>query len=272
VLEKYYLSSQVSETDLYSFNRSTLSFFDIIVIMNIFFSTGLLVLFSVFNAVLLKNQRNEIPTRDVVASALVVLSAYAVLVLEELYFHHPRTKSAIAKPTTPAYRRDVNALMLSEVVFDLVVPWILLSKNAAFWHRKLDHLLESETGGEGDGHNVLGYLLVPHLFFFQAQIVGELMFYVAGRGSLVFPYTCMANAYRFFPLGTCIRRSYAAFRNASILDPFHWLVVVLLPSIIAMLWVYSSFVFVPLEWYPLTKASPSSTGGAPQQRKGTKVA
>ena len=92
-----------------------------------------------------------------------------------------------------------------------------------------------------------GHLLAEHLFIFQAQIAGECIIALAGesRRWLIFPFTCVANTYRGVTLGTWLMRMMEEDEIQS-RD-------VILPVMATGLWIYSSFVFIPREWYPLLK-------------------
>jgi len=92
-----------------------------------------------------------------------------------------------------------------------------------------------------------GHLLAAHLFVFQTQIGIECIIQLAGerRKWIMFPFTVFANLYRGVTIATWIMRVVVE----EVLEPRD----VVLPIIALCLWLYSSFIFIPHEWYPLLK-------------------
>ncbi len=132
---------------------------------------------------------------------------------------------------TERFRNIFNMLSALEVVSTILIPWLAI----------LEGLLnKNETRRNA-------HLLAPHLFIFQAQIAGECMIMLYGerRKWLIFPFTCVANAYRGVVIGTWVFR----LLNEQVLGSRD----IVLPMIATGLWIYSSFVFIPKVWYPLVK-------------------
>ncbi len=132
---------------------------------------------------------------------------------------------------TESFRDIFNALSALEVVSTILIPWLVI----------LEGLLNKNETMKN------GHLLAPHLFIFQTQIAGECMIMLYGerRKWLLFPFTCIANAYRGVTLGTWLLRVL----NEDVLGSRE----IILPMIATGLWIYSSFVFIPKKWYPLAK-------------------
>jgi hypothetical protein len=214
--------------------------------------TNLLYLFICLTAVLAAHQCEHIPLRDAKSGvALVLLASLAATVRvlhrpeKQQQQHDARHRLPTGSAAAERYHRVALRLMNLEILFTILIPWILL-----FWDRAFpaDGLLDDVRKQPS-----LGHLLVPHLFFFQCQIIGEMILWKAGySGGLVpFYYTAAANALRAFPVGTWILRSLAVAPGVEPASPVHWLVVAVLPLAAAGLWAYSSLVFVPLVWYPV---------------------
>jgi hypothetical protein len=219
---------------------------------------GTFVIFTVLTVILLKHHMEEIPVRDLYTSALlfalcVVASAASVLFLP--------AKKSLAKQRSglsprqhhrpSEFARASNRLMQLEVVGTLVVPWLVL--RASKW---VDRHLDLPSA-------VVERLLVPHLYFFQAQIAAEAVLFATHQDWLLLPYTCVANALRGLPLGTWIVRSLVeSIQSVNPYNPFHWLIVAGLPAVGTGLWLYSSLVFIPLIWYPVaTRVTAEDDGG-----------
>ena len=119
----------------------------------------------------------------------------------------------LADRTSPGFRGQFIVLSSCEVLFTLVLPWMLLLQ---------------------DGNRSIS--LVPHLLIFQGQILAELVLFMAGRKEWVFGFTCVANAFRL--------QSILAGLHESVYPRSKALSIVAL-----LLWLYSSFVFIPFVWY-----------------------
>lgn len=212
-------------------------------------AVGALVIFAVLTAVILKHQATEIPVRDVNTSLFLitwslVVSGGAALVKRKQQRSTATTTRHddhhhLGRP--PEYTRTSNQLMKLEVLLTLVLPWMLLKSSGL-----IQHHLHLPKG-------MVEHLLVPHLYFFQAQILGESVLFATHQDDLVFFYTCMANALRGLPIGTWLLRSLVALQDIQLYNPFHWLLVAGLPIACTALWIYSSLIFIPLIWYPVTR-------------------
>lgn len=207
-------------------------------------AAGVLATFTVLTVVLLKNQIEEIPQRDVATSMLLMASSLASVVSALLFGEQRRTVDKTSHRRSDSFLRVSSQLMQWEVLFTIVVPWFLLKCSGVLRHQL--HFIP-------DRDNAIDHLLVPHLYFFHAQIVGEAILMVSHQDSLVFPYTCLANAFRAFPLATWFQRAVLASQEIQQYNPFHWLLVAGLPLVATILWLYSSFVFLPLKWYPVVQ-------------------
>jgi hypothetical protein len=216
---------------------------------------GTLVVFTVLSVILLKHHLEEIPQRDLYTSSF--LFAWCVVgsgVSELLARERLKTPSpAVHRQHSPRpsdFSQASNRLMQLEVFGTLVAPWMFL-RSSPLVERYL--LLSSD---------VVEHLLVPHLYFFLAQVAAEAIIFATHQDRLMLPYTCVANALRGLPLGTWILRSLVAtVESIDTYNPFHWLIVVGLPAVAAALWLYSSLVFIPLIWYPVTKTNEGVGGG-----------
>jgi hypothetical protein len=215
-------------------------------------SIGSFVVFVVLTVVMLKHHRNEIPRRDVYASLFLfawsaVASAISAAIKRTTsdtttkQQQKPPTKTSTETAQRPVeFTRTSNQLMQYEVLLTLLVPWIVL--RASKW---VQHNWQLPEG-------LVEHLLVPHLYFFQSQIAAEAILLATRQDALLFPYTCVANALRALPLATWILRSLVATQTMfHVYNPFHWVLVVLLPAAAAALWLYSSLIFIPLHWYPV---------------------
>ena len=206
-------------------------------------AAGVLTTFIVLFVVLLKNQVDEIPTRDV-ATSFILMASSLLAVVSGLVTQAADGKKTTPSPRQESFQRVSNKLMNLEILFTLVLPWLLL-KSSSFIQHQLQLVPETDR--------IIEYLLVPHLYFFQAQIVGESMLFVSHRNELVFPYTCVANALRAFPLATWIQRAIVVLHQIQLFNPFHWLLVAGLPMAASVLWLYSSLILIPLKWYPVIR-------------------
>lgn len=132
-------------------------------------------------------------------------------------------------PNTKRFRIIFTTLSTMEVLFTVFVPWLSI----------LEHLIHRT-----DMH---GHLLASHLLIFQTQIALECVIIMSGekRRWMLFPFTVFANSYRLLSILTWIKRTLNE-TNVESRDVF-------LPAIAFCLWIYSTFVFIPKEWYPLIK-------------------
>lgn len=167
--------------------------------------------------------RGEIPHRDYVACRVGIGVILALTAFES------KTKSN--RPRTNRFRSIFAALSTMELFFTVLVPWLIILEG-----------IFNKSQTQKNGH-----LLASHLFIFQAQIAGECMITLTGenRKWLLFPFTCVANAYRAVSIGTWVMRV----MDEDVLENRD----IILPVIAGALWLYSSFVFIPREWFPLLK-------------------
>ena len=127
------------------------------------------------------------------------------------------------------FRSILTALYTMEIMFTVILPWLIILEG--IFNRRLT--------------TKNGHLLASHLFIFQAQIACECIIELAGdkRRWLVFPFTCLANLYRGVTIATWISRVL----EQPIIEGRD----VIVPLLASALWIYSSFIFIPREWYPV---------------------
>lgn len=168
---------------------------------------------------------NEIPHRDYVSCQIGL-----ILILLLASFESTSTRKRL---DSKRFRRVFVTLSTFEVIFTIVIPWLAI--------------LEGLLNRDSEEMRRNGHLLAAHLYIFQAQIAGECIIAMAGehRRWLVFPFTCAANAYRGVTLITWIVRVL----EEEALEARD----VILPALATLLWLYSSFIFIPKLWYPLLK-------------------
>lgn len=182
--------------------------------------------------------RTEIPERDYLVCRLGLL---AIILLTALESDNKATPNPTR--TNERFRKIFTILSSLEIIFTILLPWMVL--------------LEGIFNKRETAKN--GHLLAAHLFIFQAQIAGECIIYLAGekRRWMVFPFTCVANSYRVVTIGTWLRRTMEGMNDDETNNNELGMELsgrdIALPVIAAMLWVYSSFFFIPHEWYPLLK-------------------
>lgn len=171
--------------------------------------------------------RGEIPHRDY----LMCRIGLVLLILLTSF----ESTSSLGRISSTRFRKIFTTLSSFEVIFTILLPWMII--------------LEGILNKDDTKRN--GHLLAAHLFIFQAQIAGECIISMAGdrRKWLMFPFTCVANSYRGVTIGTWIMRVVEEKEEGNELGPRD----VVLPAIAAGLWIYSSFVFIPREWYPQLK-------------------
>ena len=167
--------------------------------------------------------RGEIPHRDYLVCRIGIILVILLTAFE--------SEGKAERPKTKRFRDAFAALSAMEIFFTILVPWMII--------------LEGISNRPQTKKN--GHLLASHLFIFQTQIAGECIIALAGdhRKWLMFPFTCVANAYRAVTIGTWIMRV----MDEDQLESRD----IILPIITTALWVYSSFFFIPREWYPLLK-------------------
>jgi hypothetical protein len=222
---------------------------------------GSLVVFVVLTVIMLKHHRNEIPRRDVYSSFFLLAGSVVASAISMLLKRMRKDTKKKLQNKTPAeaveaskrraeFTRLSSQLMKYEVLFALLLPWIALraSKSIQIYCQVPMGLVE--------------HVLVPHLYFFQAQIAAEAILLATHHDELLFPYTWLANALRALPLATGILRSIVAIQTMFyVYNPFHWVLVVGLPAAATALWLYSSLIFLPLHWYPVLLQQGEVGGG-----------
>jgi hypothetical protein len=119
----------------------------------------------------------------------------------------------IGQTTSHRFQRQFAILSFCEVVFTIVLPWLLLLRH----------------GGQATS-------MVPHLLIFQGQILAELVLFLVGHKEWLFAFTCVANTCRFRSILAGVQGSDESLNKA-------------LSIIALLLWLYSSFVFIPFVWY-----------------------
>jgi hypothetical protein len=168
--------------------------------------------------------RGEIPHRDYFFCRLSLVTILFLSLFE-------MDKRPTKRPDTKRFRSLFATLSTMEVLFTILIPWLII----------LEGILSfSKVQTAKNGH-----LLASHLFIFQTQIAGECIIEMAGehRKWMIFPFTCIANLYRGVSIATWISRV----MNEAEIESRD----IILPTIAACLWLYSSFVFIPREWLPL---------------------
>jgi len=172
--------------------------------------------------------RREIPHRDYIMCRVGLI----LILLLTAHESNKRTQSIISK----RFRKIFTTLSSCEVVFTIILPWLII----------LEGILNQRVNQKN------GHLLAAHLFVFQTQIGLECIIQLAGerRKWIMFPFTVFANLYRGVTIATWIMRVVAE----EVLEPRD----IVLPVTAICLWLYSTLIFIPYEWYPLLKEEESS--------------
>ena len=175
--------------------------------------------------------RREIPHRDYIMCRVGLILILLLTALES----NKKTHSIIE---SKRFRKIFTTLSSFEVVFTIILPWLIILEGILNQHEKQKN----------------GHLLAAHLFVFQTQIGLECIIQLAGerRKWIMFPLTVFANLYRGVTIATWILMRVVA--EEEVLEPRD----IVLPLIALCLWLYSSFIFIPHEWYPLLKDEGSS--------------
>lgn len=148
---------------------------------------------------------------------LRLLGTGMLLVLAVVVGPIPVWLEQVTTRRTPAFNRAFRLLSLCEVIFTLVLPWILLLRRKSF-HQHED-------------------ILVPHMLIFQGQIFSELVLFLTRRRQWLFLFTCGANICRLGSILFWIQQA------TQPVDQILSLVAILL-------WLYGSLVFIPFVWFP----------------------
>jgi hypothetical protein len=228
-----------------------------------------LIVFSSLSVVLLRYQKDNIPSHELVVAALFACG----LGIRLLWVRIHRTwmlrggGSPCATRAKPPFELPEQAvhigqtLMLQEVIWTLLAPWLCLF---------LDHHHSNKLRMESF-HQAVGYFVTPHLFFFQLQISLESFLQLTSTFNTavaksdtndkrdfcspfqLFWYTAGANAYRGIVVGVTLVRSLNALPDLHLFqhhNVYEFCVVIFLPIAMAVLWVYSTFIYLPIYWYP----------------------
>jgi len=205
---------------------------------------SLLAVFSSLNYVLIQEHWQVIPRWDVVASAAGLFLVVAFILKGKLF---PKERPELVK--TKRFQKAFFSLTILEVLFQLILPWLLLSYNLTIEKITTDYVKPPLAIGAKE--QMFAYMLAPHLFVFQMQIILEMLIFLSGQKHLLFPYTCFANAYRVVPLITWSLRAYNVAPQLGHLGLFQKYLSIFLPLMANTLWIVSSLVFIPFEWMPL---------------------
>jgi hypothetical protein len=190
----------------------------------------------------LKNYRASIPSHDIHASVIAVLGVLtAVLFMRNTAWKKPKLNR------TKYFVKAFQGLSVLETTFTLWAPHLLL-----IWGTKNQE--ERALLGETIAYSIAD-VLTPHLFILQVQILLEMLICLSDvHEFLLFPYTVIANGYRFVPIALWIqhaRKVVLLVQSAFRLSWMDFLALYFLPIMALFLWVSSSFVFLPFIWCPL---------------------
>jgi hypothetical protein len=202
-------------------------------------TTLILSVFTGLDIALLALDHNAVPERDLLASFI------GVAVLTKLFSH----ASMIAPHNTPNpdMKRHLDkvfrTLSAIELLATIIIPWVMILHQKFFGKESILQAKEDSAI----------YILASHLFIFQTQIAGESLIAVAGSQHrwMLFPFTIVANTYRLVPLLTWLSRSGYKLGQHPSTNNIWQQQQHLLPWIGIALWIFSSFYFIPFEWWPL---------------------
>ena len=228
----------------------------------------LISLFSSGNAILLYKYPASIPKRDMIACVIglvVIIFASIAISSFSVQKHQGPTRDAgiiFTNDRNSSSTKDqkrfqfaFNVLSSAEVICTIVLPWLVILKyaiiNDSACHDATPEDSAYAANKYSHTHNSPPYyLLASHLFVFQAQIVLECILIELiecdYKTQSLFIFTCLANLYRIMPLGTWIElvmsTKHTSLRSIGLMH--------MLPVFAILLWLYSSFIFIPFEWYP----------------------
>lgn len=189
--------------------------------------------FVALEATLVTKCSDMIPKRDFVACLIAMFTLILVFMVQG--------RDMVPQPMWPKkFVRKFMFLEQCQLVFTVVAPWVVM------YFYSDGHFPRQELPVEAKD------LLASHLFVIQAQIILECIISTTGHYSVTFPYTIVANIYRAVPLVVWWTKNNLALpsRNPGGLT-VGWIVLVTLPHVAVILWLYFCMVFIPLEWYPL---------------------
>ena len=227
-----------------------------------------LIVFASLSVILLRYQKDNIPSHELVVAALFACGVGIRLLWVRIHrtwmLHGGGSPCATrAKPPfeLPEHAFHIGQkLMLQEVIWTLLAPWLCLFLD----HHSYKLCMESF-------HQAVGYFVTPHLFFYQLQISLESFLQLTstfntavaksdttGKRDFCSPiqlfwYTAAANAYRGIVVGMTLVRSLNALPDLHLFQHpslYQFCVVIILPMAMAVLWVYSTFIYLPIYWYP----------------------
>jgi hypothetical protein len=211
-------------------------------------ATLLLSVFAGLDMALLALDHTAVPKRDLVASFIGLAVVVEVLSWKR---GHSNTIAPSGTPN-PAMKRRLDkvfhTLSSIELLTTIIIPWAMILHQQFFDNG--DSSLEQKEDSAI-------YILASHLFIFQTQIFGESVIAAAGLPYrwMLFPFTIVANTYRLVPLLTWLSRS--GYNVGQQVQPpstnNNWLMQQQhpLPWIGLALWIFSSFYFIPFEWWPV---------------------
>ena len=209
--------------------------------------TNILIIFACLTAVLLSHEKANIPTVDLAVARFLALAVTLLVVWVRILARTNKNAACAAKKELPEEAQQASKkLMFHEVIWTLLVPWFLLF---------LDRVCcQTDLLRTDNFDKTVAYFVTPHLFFFQVQIILEAVLEMTKANHsypwLLFDYTVVANTYRGIPLGTSLLRSLYALPVMQLYNVQHWVVLVVQPIMTAVLWMYSTLVFVPQIWHP----------------------
>jgi len=214
-----------------------------------------LVVLACLTVVLLVHEKENVPARDLIAAQVLAL-AVAVKIVWVRIFNRKHEEASTAVELSEHAQQVGKTLMAHEVLWTLLAPWLWL-----YLDRRCNFELLRTL------NQTVAYFVIPHLFFFQVQIVLESVLQVTGVVGktssdpwLLFDYTVLANCYRGVVLGEGLLRSLYALPTLQVYNVHHWIVVVILPVATTLLWLYSTLIFLPIHWYPTLIEGLSTTG------------
>jgi hypothetical protein len=213
-------------------------------------STLVLSVFAGFDVALLALDHTAVPKRDLLASFI------GLAILTEAFSrkcgHNMITPSGTPNPDMKRRLDKVfRTLSAIELLTTIIIPWFMIL-HQQFAMILLQQFFGSDSKLQAKEDSAI-YILASHLFFFQTQIAGESLILVSGSQHrwMLFPFTIVANTYRLVPLLTWLSRSgYKVGQQQPSTNnwqqhPLPWIGIAL--------WIFSSFCFIPFEWWPVLR-------------------
>jgi hypothetical protein len=193
----------------------------------------LLAVFLGLDTTLVALDQTAVPKRDLLASCVSLVILVEGFSLKRHIVKPSATPNPAMKRRLDKMFRMFHILSAIELLTMIILPWGMIL-NQKFYGN--DSLEEKESAI---------YLLASHLFIFQTQIAEESLIAAAGSQHrwMIFPFTVLANTYRLVPLLTWLSRSgYKVGQPTLQQHPLPWIGLAL--------WIFSSFYFIPFEWWP----------------------